>query len=59
MKTALVILDMVDDFVEGVLANPAAKGTIEPIATLADSAGKEDDWVVLYANDSHRAVWLP
>lgn len=54
MKTALVILDMLDDFVDGVLANPAAKGTIEPIATLADKARKEDDWVVLYANDAHQ-----
>ena len=54
MTTALVILDMLEDFVDGVLANPAAKGAIDPIAALAAKAREEDDWVVIYANDAHQ-----
>src|SRR5690554_5407315 len=39
MKTALVILDMLNDFVDG---------------TLANAARRQDDWVVVYANDAHQ-----
>ncbi len=52
MRTALVIVDMVNDFVDGVLANPAAKDIVGPIALLAERARRED-WGVFYANDAH------
>jgi len=54
MKTALVILDMLNDFVDGTLANPAAKPIIGNIDRLADAARPRDDWVVVYANDAHK-----
>lgn len=54
MTTALVILDMLNDFVDGVLANEAAKPIIDPIGALAEKARNADDWVVVYANDAHR-----
>ena len=52
-KNALVILDMLNDFVDGTLANPAAKPIIDPIAALAEKARAHKDWVVVYANDAH------
>jgi len=55
MKTALVVLDMLNDFVDGTLANPAAKPIISKIDELAEAARNRDDWVVLYANDAHKA----
>ena len=54
MKSALVILDMLNDFVDGTLANPAAKLIIDPIASLAEAARAKDDWLVVYANDAHQ-----
>lgn len=54
MKTALVVLDMLNDFVTGTLANSAAEPIIDPIAKLADAARERDDWVVVYANDAHQ-----
>jgi nicotinamidase-related amidase len=54
MKTALVILDMLNDFVTGTLANAAAEPIIDPIADLAKAARDRDDWVVIYANDAHQ-----
>jgi nicotinamidase-related amidase len=55
MRTALVVVDMLEDFVEGVLANPAAKDIIEPIATLTNQARDQREWVVVYANDAHHS----
>jgi len=52
--TALVVLDMLNDFVDGTLANPAAQPTIDPIAELAKKAREHEDWVVVYANDAHK-----
>ena len=54
MKTALVVLDMLNDFVTGTLANAAAEPIVDPIAKLADAARSRDDWVVIYANDAHQ-----
>ena len=54
MKTALVVLDMLNDFVDGTLANSAAVPIIDPIGQLADAARGRDDWVVVYANDAHK-----
>ncbi len=55
MTTALVILDMLNDFVDGTLANSAAEPIIGTIDQLAIAARKRDDWVVVYANDAHVA----
>jgi nicotinamidase-related amidase len=54
VTTGLIILDMLADFVDGKLANPAARTIIEPIAALAREARQREDWVVIYANDAHQ-----
>lgn len=54
MATAVLVLDMLDDFVSGRLANPAARPVIEPIAALARAARSRDDWVVVYGSDAHQ-----
>lgn len=54
MPTALLVLDMLDDFVTGKLANPAAESIIEPIAALARAARDRDDWLVVYGSDAHQ-----
>jgi len=54
MRTALVVVDMLNDFVNGVLGNPAAKEIIGPIASLAEQARTREDWRVIYANDAHQ-----
>jgi len=54
MKTALVVLDMLNDFVDGTLANSAARPIIGQIDRLAEAARGRDDWVVVYANDAHQ-----
>jgi nicotinamidase-related amidase len=54
VKTGLIILDMLEDFVGGKLANPATRPIVEPIAALAQKARHREDWVVIYANDAHQ-----
>jgi nicotinamidase-related amidase len=54
MKTGLVIIDMLNDFQDGVLANTAANDIVKPIQQLIDKARKDDDWVVIYGNDAHK-----
>jgi nicotinamidase-related amidase len=54
MKTALVVLDMLNDFVDGALANRAAVPIIDTIASLAAKARLDPNWVVVFANDAHR-----
>ena len=54
MTTALLIVDMLNDFVDGALANPASAATIAPIARLADEA-RRSGWPVIYGNDAHLA----
>mgnify|MGYP000553141899 CR=1 FL=1 len=54
MKTALVVLDMLNDFVDGTLANPAATPVIGNIDQLTAAARSRDDWMVVYANDAHK-----
>jgi nicotinamidase-related amidase len=46
----LIVLDMRNDFVDGVLANLAAKPILDPIARLVEHARSRDDWIVVYAN---------
>ena len=40
---ALIIVDMLDDFVDGKLANPRAQAIVEPLARLLDHA-RQDGW---------------
>ena len=54
MKTALVVLDMLNDFVDGSLANDAAKPIVGQIDQLAAAARERDDWMVVYGNDAHQ-----
>ncbi len=59
---ALIIVDMLVDFVTGKLANPRARQIIGPLQDLLDHA-RENGWVVVFSNDAHRpgdpelAVW--
>jgi nicotinamidase-related amidase len=50
---ALVIVDMLDDFVTGALANPRAERIVEPLARLLEHARRDQDWVVVFSNDAH------
>ena len=53
---ALIVVDMLTDFVTGALANETRAMAIVPsIRRLIDHARVNDDWVVVYANDAHRA----
>jgi nicotinamidase-related amidase len=54
MTTALLVLDMLTDFITGKLANPAAGQITEPIAALASAARAREDWLVIYGNDAHQ-----
>lgn len=54
MRSAVVVVDMVRDFVDGVLANPAAKGIVAPIGSLVERARSAAGWTVVYANSAHR-----
>ncbi len=53
VRSALVVVDMLNDFVDGVLGNPSARGIVDPIAELTARARATRDWVVIYANDAH------
>ena len=50
---ALVIIDMLDDFVGGALANPRAQAIVAPLARLLEHA-RRDGWVVVFSNDAHQ-----
>ena len=53
---ALIVVDMLNDFYNGVLANEAHAARIIPaIADLIAHARKDPDWLVVYSNDAHRA----
>lgn len=51
-RPAVIVADMLVDFVTGALANPPSQECIEPIARLLDVA-RERGWPVCYANDAH------
>ncbi len=61
---ALIIVDMLEDFVDGALANPRARNIVEPLRRLLAHA-REAGWVVVFSNDAHRQddpelrVWGP
>jgi nicotinamidase-related amidase len=50
---ALIIVDMLKDFVDGKLANPRAQAITPPLRRLLDHARK-DGWVVVFSNDAHQ-----
>jgi nicotinamidase-related amidase len=50
---ALIIVDMLKDFVTGELANPRAQKIIPPLQRLLAHA-REAGWVVVFSNDAHR-----
>ena len=49
---ALIIVDMLIDFVDGKLANPRCDRIIEPLRQLLDHA-RQSDWVIVFSNDAH------
>ena len=49
---ALIIVDMLNDFVDGKLANPKAQAIIEPLQRLLMHA-REEGWAVVFSNDAH------
>src|SRR5262249_7904252 len=61
---ALIVVDMLNDFVDGSLANPRAQSIVGPIAELLAHA-REHGWVVVFSNDAHEPgdpelkVWGP
>jgi nicotinamidase-related amidase len=50
---ALIIVDMLNDFVDGKLANPKAQVIIGPLQRLLAHA-REEGWVVVFSNDAHQ-----
>ena len=50
---ALIIVDMLKDFVDGKLANPKAQAMIGPLQRLLAHA-RENGWVVVFSNDAHQ-----
>ena len=50
---ALIIVDMLVDFVDGKLANPQAERIIEPLQKLLGHA-RDNGWVIVFSNDAHR-----
>lgn len=61
---ALIVVDMLEDFVRGSLANPEAAAIVGPLARLLADA-REEGWVVVFANDAHEPddpelrIWGP
>jgi len=51
-KPAVIVADMLVDFVSGALANPASQATIAPTGRLLEGA-RERGWLVCYVNDAH------
>lgn len=49
---ALIVIDMLEDFVHGALANPRADAILEPLGRLLSYA-RSEGWVVVFSNDAH------
>jgi nicotinamidase-related amidase len=49
---ALIVVDMLRDFVDGALANPRAQRIVDPLGRLLAYA-RESGWVVVFSNDAH------
>lgn len=53
---ALIIVDMLNDFVTGALGNAEKAMRIVPsVRRLLDHARADEDWLTVYANSAHRA----
>lgn len=52
MVRALIVIDMLQDFVHGSLANPRAAAILEPLQRLLAHA-RAHGWVVVFSNDAH------
>jgi nicotinamidase-related amidase len=51
---ALLVIDMLNDFMTGKIANPRAERIVPNIQLLLEQARADrDDWLVAYANDAH------
>src|SRR5262245_2908923 len=51
---ALLVVDMLNDFVTGKIVNPRAERIIPNIQQLLERArADQDDWLVVYVNDAH------
>lgn len=63
-KRAVIVIDMLNDFVTGVLANPAGEAITPKLAELLREA-RTHGWLVVFANDAHlpgdyeEKVWGP
>jgi len=63
-RKAVVVVDMLNDFVSGELANPRSEAITANIAALLEEA-RSKGWLVVYGNDAHlpgdpeEAVWGP
>jgi nicotinamidase-related amidase len=63
-RKAVIVVDMLNDFVTGELANPRSEAIIASIAALL-AAARSQGWLVVYGNDAHlpgdpeEAVWGP
>lgn len=52
---ALIVVDMLNDFVTGAMPNTARATQIVPsVRRLLDHARADEEWLVVYANDAHR-----
>jgi nicotinamidase-related amidase len=49
---SLIVVDMLEDFVHGSLANPEAARIVEPLQRLLAHA-RAGGWTVVFANDAH------
>jgi nicotinamidase-related amidase len=49
---ALIVVDMLNDFVTGKLANPKAQAIIPPLQQLLAHA-RAEGWTVVFSNDAH------
>lgn len=50
---ALLVVDMLNDFVSGKIKNPRSERIIPSIDELLRKARSDEDWIVVYANDAH------
>jgi nicotinamidase-related amidase len=63
-KQAVIVIDMLNDFVTGTLANPAGREITPKLAELLRVA-RANGWLVVFANDAHlpgdyeEKVWGP
>jgi nicotinamidase-related amidase len=50
---ALLVVDMLNDFVTGKIKNPRAEEIVPNIADLLRQARRDEDWMVVFSNDAH------